>query len=60
MKNLGEYHDLHVESDTLLLADVFENIQNMCLKTYTLDPANKFSASELAWQASLKKIKVRS
>ena len=37
IKNLGEYHDLHVQSDTLLLADVFENFRNMCLEIYELD-----------------------
>ena len=39
MNNLGDYHDLHVQSDTLLLADIFENFRNMSLETYGLDPA---------------------
>ena len=41
-KKLGDHHDLYVQSDTLLLADVFENFRNMCLKIYQLDPANFF------------------
>ena len=39
IKSLGEYHDLYVQSDTLLLPDVFENFINMCLEIYELDPA---------------------
>ena len=39
-KNLGDYHDLYVQSDTLLLAAVFENFRNMCIKVYELDPAH--------------------
>ena len=42
-----------------MLADVFENFRNMCLKIYELDPANILSAPALAWQAALKKIKVK-
>ena len=44
IKNLGEYHDLYVQSDTLLLADVFENFRNMCIQIYKLDPATFLSA----------------
>ena len=36
LKHLGEYHDLQVKRDTLLLADVFENFRNMCIKVYEL------------------------
>ena len=52
LKNLGENHNLYVQSDTLLLADVFENFRNTCIKVYELDPAHFLS---LAWQACLKK-----
>ena len=40
LENLGQYHDLYVQSDTLLLADVFENFRDMCVKVYELDPAH--------------------
>ena len=59
MKNIGEYHDLYVQSDTSVLADVFENFRNICLKIYELDPAKFLSVSGLAWQAALKKTKVK-
>ena len=58
LKNLGEYHDLYVPSDTLLLADVFENFRNMCIKVYEFDPAHFLSLPGLAWQACLKKTNV--
>ena len=44
LKNIGEYHNLYVQSDTLLLADVFENFGNMYIKVYELDPAHFLSA----------------
>ena len=59
LKNLGEYHDLYVQSDTLLLADVFKNFRNTCLKVYELDPAHFLSLPGLAWQACLKKNNVK-
>ena len=55
LENLGDYHDLYVQSDTLLLADVFNNFRDMCLKEYELDPAHFLSLPGLAWQACLKK-----
>ena len=48
IKNRGDYHDLYVKSDTLLLPDVFENFRNMCLKIYKLDPVYFVSAPGLA------------
>ena len=42
-KILGEYHDLYVQSNTLLLVDVFENFQSMCLEIYELDSAHYLS-----------------
>ena len=59
LKNLGEYHDLYVQSDTLLLPDVFEIFRNMCIKVYELDPAHFLSLPGLAWQACLKKANVK-
>ena len=49
IKHLVEYHDLHVQSDTLLLADVFKNFQNMCLEIHELGPAQFFTESRLVW-----------
>ena len=50
---------MYVQSDTLLLAYVFENFRNMCLEIYELDPAKFLSAPGLAWQECLKKTKVK-
>ena len=55
----NDYHDLYVQCDTLLLADLFENFRNNCIKIYELDPANFLSAPRLAWQACLKKTENR-
>ena len=59
VKNIGEYHDLYVQSNTLLLSDVSENFQNMCLEIYQLDPEKFIVAPRLSWQAALKKTKVK-
>ena len=55
IKNRGEYHDLYVQCDILLLADVFKNFRDKCIKIYELDSAHFVSAPGLAWQACLKK-----
>ena len=54
IKNLGEYHDLYVQSVTILLEDVFESFRNLCLNSYGLDPAYFLSLPGLAWQGCLK------
>ena len=59
MKNLGEYPDLYVQIDALLLADVFENFRNKCIKIYELDPAHFLSGPALGWKACLKKTGVK-
>ena len=55
IKLLGEYHDLSLKSDALLLVDIFDNFRKMCLKIYELDPARFISVPGLAWQAVSKK-----
>ena len=58
LENLGDYHDLYVQSDTLLLADVINNFRDMCIKEYELDPAHFLSLPGLAWQACLMKTNI--
>ena len=55
IKNLGEYHDLYLKIETLLLADVFKNFRKIFFKIFHLDPVKFLSAPGLAWQAALKK-----
>ncbi|KAL9980669.1 hypothetical protein ACROYT_G009282 [Oculina patagonica] len=57
-ENLGDYHDLYVQTDVALLADVFENFRNICLEQYGLDPANYYTSPGLSWDALLKKTRV--
>ena len=49
IKNLGEYHNFYVQSDTLLLSDVSQNFRNKCIEIHELDPAHFLSVSGLAW-----------
>ena len=57
--NMGEYHNLYLRTDTVLLANVFEAFREVCLKNYSLDPAHFYTAPGLAWNACLKKTNIR-
>ena len=54
MKTIGEYHDLYLKSDILLLADVFENFRKTYLQYYRIDPCHYFTSPGLSWDAMLK------
>ena len=54
LNNMGEYHDLYLKSDILLLADIFENFRKTCLQYYKVDPAHYFTSPGLSWDAMLK------
>ena len=58
--DMGDYHDLYVQCDKLLLADVFEKFRATCIDIYGLDPSYFFlSAPGLGWQSCFKKTKVK-
>ena len=59
LKNMGEYHDLYLTSDILLLADVFENFKNTCLEYYKLDPCHYFTSPGLSWDAMLRMTNIK-
>jgi len=58
IQNLGQYHDLYLKTDVLLLADVFENFRETCLNHYRLDPCHYMTSPGLAWDAMLKMTKI--
>jgi hypothetical protein len=57
-KTFGDYHDIYLRTDVLLLADVFETFRNTSMKHYGLDPAHYYTAQGMSWGALLKKTKV--
>ena len=59
LKNMGEYHDLYLKSDVLLLADGFENFGKTCLEYYKLDPCHYFTSPGLSWDAMLKMTNIK-
>ena len=52
-RNLGDYHDIYLKTDVLLMADLFANFKNVCLKVYTFDPSHFYSAPNLSWESML-------
>ncbi|MCG8113271.1 MAG: DNA polymerase, partial [Candidatus Thiodiazotropha taylori] len=54
LKTLGEYHDLYLKTDVLLLCDVFEAFRRVCMDQYELDPCHFYTSPGLAWIACLK------
>ena len=59
IRSIGDYHDIYLRTDVLLLANVFEAFRDTCLRHYSLDPAHFYVAPRLAWKACLKKTGVR-
>ena len=59
LQTMGEYHDLYLKSDILLLADVFENFRRTCIQYYKLDPCHYFTSPGLSWDAMLKMTNIK-
>ena len=57
---MGEYHDLYLKSDVLLLADMFKNFRKTCLQYYKLDPCHCFTSPGLSWDSMLKMTNIKS
>ena len=58
-KTLGDYHDLYLKTDVILLTDVFENFRTVCMKAYKLDPAHYYTSPGLSWDSMLKFTKIK-
>ena len=59
LQTMGEYHNLYLKSDILLLADVFENFRRTCIQYYKLDPCHYFTSPGLSWDAMLKMTNIK-
>ena len=59
IKTMGEYHDLYLGSDVLLLTDVFKNFRKTCMQYYKLDPCHYFTSPGLSWDGMLKKTNIK-
>ncbi|XP_036143348.1 uncharacterized protein LOC118645749 [Monomorium pharaonis] len=58
IQTLGEYSDLYLKTDVLLLADIFENFRDTCIQSYGLDPAHYYTLLGYTWDAMLKYTKI--
>ena len=59
IRNLGDYHDLYLQTDVILPANVFEAFRDTCLEHYKLGPAHFYTSPRLAWKACLRKTRIR-
>ena len=59
IRNMGEYHDLYLRINVILLANVFESFRQVCLENYGLNPSHFYTVPGLAWKACLKKTGIR-
>ena len=59
VNRMGEYHDLYLKSNVLLLADVFKSFRKTCLQYYKLDPCHYFTSPGLSWDAMLKMTNIK-
>ena len=57
-ETMGDYHDVYLQLDVLLLTDVFEKFRKTCLSYYKLDPAHYYTTPGLAWDAALRMSKI--
>ena len=58
LKSLGEYHDLYLGTDVILLSNIFEKFRKVCMENYGLDPAHFYTTPGLAWKVCLKKSEI--
>ena len=52
-RHLGDYHDVCLQTDVLILGDIFQKFREVCMQVYNLDPAHFYSTPNLSWDAIL-------
>ena len=58
IKDLGEYHNSYLKTDTLLVSNVFKNFRKICLKLYHIDPTKILLANGWTWKTDWSKIRI--